>query len=289
MATPTMDSIKKKMQAMKQEKENATDLADQAEEKTKLAQQKLFKAEEENAELMKRITQLENDMNVVAAQLAVSTGKLETANKKNSDIEGEVAELQKKVQEREESMDKTEERLNLVTTKLNEATHAGDESERVRKSLEARNVTDLERIAQLEKAITDAQLVAEDSERRFDEVNKKVEVMESDLERTYERADTGEAKILELEEELKVVGNNMKSLEVSEQEAIAREQAYEESIRDISSRLKDDEERASTAERAVAKLTKDMDRLEDELLAESEKVKNISEELDVTMNEFQGY
>ena len=38
-----MESIKKKMQAMKQEKENATDLADQAEEKTKLAQQKLSK------------------------------------------------------------------------------------------------------------------------------------------------------------------------------------------------------------------------------------------------------
>jgi len=43
MATPTMESIKKKMQAMKQEKENGTDLADQAEEKTKLAQQKLSK------------------------------------------------------------------------------------------------------------------------------------------------------------------------------------------------------------------------------------------------------
>ena len=43
MATPTMESIKKKMQAMKQEKENASDLADQAEEKTKLAQQKLLK------------------------------------------------------------------------------------------------------------------------------------------------------------------------------------------------------------------------------------------------------
>ena len=34
MATPTMEQIKKKMQAMKQEKENVTDLADQAEEKT---------------------------------------------------------------------------------------------------------------------------------------------------------------------------------------------------------------------------------------------------------------
>ncbi len=44
--------------------------------------------------------------------------------------------------------------------------------------------------------------------------------------------------------------------------ATAREQAYEESMRDISARLTEDEERASTAERAVAKLTKDMDRLE---------------------------
>ena len=112
MATPTMESIKKKMQAMKQEKENVTDLADQAEEKTKLAQQKLFKvnqithslsktmkinffkliqtknfkAEEENAELMKRITQLENDMNKVQADLTISSEKLEKANKKNSDV-----------------------------------------------------------------------------------------------------------------------------------------------------------------------------------------------------------
>jgi len=39
----TIDQIKKKMQAMKTEKENATDLADQAEEKTKVAQQKLLK------------------------------------------------------------------------------------------------------------------------------------------------------------------------------------------------------------------------------------------------------
>ena len=39
----TIELIKKKMQAMKTEKENTTDLADQAEEKTKLAEQKLLK------------------------------------------------------------------------------------------------------------------------------------------------------------------------------------------------------------------------------------------------------
>ena len=41
MATPTMDSIKKKMQAMKLEKENAMDRADQAEQKTKDLEEKL--------------------------------------------------------------------------------------------------------------------------------------------------------------------------------------------------------------------------------------------------------
>ena len=115
-------------------------------------------------------------------------------------------------------MDKTEQKLQQAQQKLNEATVAGDESERwvyflkicarvfanyweflnihlksVRKSLESRNVSDVERLAQLEKAIKDSQLIAEESERRFDETSKKVDVMESDLERTYERADSGEA------------------------------------------------------------------------------------------------
>jgi hypothetical protein len=41
MATPTMDMIKKKMQAMKREKEEAGDRADSAEQKTKDIEDKL--------------------------------------------------------------------------------------------------------------------------------------------------------------------------------------------------------------------------------------------------------
>ena len=37
---------------------------------------------------------------------------------------------------------------------------------------------------------------------------------EGDLEKAEERADVGEDKIIELEEELRVVANNLKSLEV---------------------------------------------------------------------------
>ena len=46
-------------------------------------------------------------------------------------------------------------------------------------------------------------------------------MVEADLERAEERAETGESKIVELEEELRVVGNNLKSLEVSEEKVIS--------------------------------------------------------------------
>ena len=47
------------------------------------------------------------------------------------------------------------------------------------------------------------------------------------------------SKIVELEEELRVVGNNLKSLEVSEEKALQREDVYEEQIRNLTARLKE--------------------------------------------------
>ena len=49
-------------------------------------------------------------------------------------------------------------------------------------------------------------------------------MVEADLERAEERAETGESKIVELEEELRVVGNNLKSLEVSEEKVYKQNQ-----------------------------------------------------------------
>jgi tropomyosin-1 len=62
---------------------------------------------------------------------------------------------------------------------------------------------------------------AEDADRKYDEVAKRLQQCEAELERAEERAETGETKIMELEEELRVVANNLKSLEVSELRVVA--------------------------------------------------------------------
>ena len=56
-------------------------------------------------------------------------------------------------------------------------------------------------------------------------------MVEADLERAEERAETGESKIVELEEELRVVGNNLKSLEVSEEKVYIQQSSWRNLIK----------------------------------------------------------
>jgi len=114
-------------------------------------------------------------------------------------------------------------------------------------------------------------------------------IVETDVEMAEERASSGDAKVVELEEELKVVGNNLKSLEVSEEKAREREEGYKTQIKSLTAKLKQAEARAEFAERTVQKLQKEVDRIEDELTNEQEKYKNITDELDTTFSEMTGY
>merc|ERR1712105_140865 len=99
----------------------------------------------------------------------------------------------------------------------------------------------------------------------------------------------GETKIMELEEELKVVATNLKSLEVAEEKANQRETSNKDQIKTLTAKLKQAEARAEFAEKSVAKLQKEVDRLEDELMGEQEKLKGITEELEQTFAEMSGY
>merc|ERR1712200_303821 len=134
-----------------------------------------------------------------------------------------------------------------------------------------------------------AKLIAEEADKKYEEVARKLAMVEADLERAEERAETGESKIVELEEELRVVGNNLKSLEVSEEKASKKEECFGEQLRIVTAKCKEAEARAEFAERSVQKLQKEVDRLEDELVHEKEKFKAISDELDQTFAEMSGY
>merc|ERR1719516_30872 len=104
---------------------------------------------------------------------------------------------------------------------------------RRKKVFENKAVEDDKRIAGLEKELKEARDKAEAADAAYEEVSKKLLQCDGDLEKAEERADTGETKILELEEELRVVANNLKSLEVAEEKANQREKSYKEQIKTL--------------------------------------------------------
>nr|XP_018918230.1 PREDICTED: tropomyosin isoform X26 [Bemisia tabaci] len=199
-----------------------------------------------------------------------------TLNSQLKRAESEVAALNRRIQLLEEDLERSEERLATATAKLAEASQAADESERQRKILENRSLADEERMDALENQLKEARFLAEEADKKYDEVARKLAMVEADLERAELRADDGESKIVELEEELRVVGNNLKSLEVSEEKATQREESFEERVKALSEQLKEAEARAEFAERSVQKLQKEVDRLEDTLTTEKERFRNIA-------------
>ena len=60
---------------------------------------------------------------------------------------------------------------------------------------------------------------------------RKLAMTQVELDRTNEKAIEYEAKIQELEEQLNIVGQNMKTLELSEVNALKRHEMAEEKIR----------------------------------------------------------
>merc|ERR1712117_776456 len=145
----TMEAIRKKMQAMKVEKDNACDRVDASEEQCKAARLRASKAEDEVDELVTKSRQLETELDLTTEKLGIATLQLEEKEKQ------------------------------LSATKLEKAATASDDSERAKKVFQS-------------------------------------------------KADEDEKRITALEEELRVVANNLKSLEVAEEKANQREKTYKE-------------------------------------------------------------
>merc|ERR1712200_90817 len=148
---------------------------------------------------------------------------------------------------------------------LAEAAAAAEAVEIQRKTLESKSFINDEKIDNLDERIITAQGIALISTRNAEEAGRKLAMTQVELDRTNEKANEAESKIQELEEQMNVVGQNMKTLELSETNALKRHEDYEEKIRDLTLNLKFTEIQAAAAEREATKLQKELDALTEEL------------------------
>ncbi len=280
-----MDSIKKKMQSLATETANAMERANKFETEIRRTNDIAEAFEEQIRSIQKKMQALEGQYDTCSEAVFDVTMKFEAKEKAYSTAEGDVGNLSRRLLLLEDEVEKSEDRLAKAITSLCKESRRADQAVRKRQHLENSNSANEEQSDGLESQLKEARFMLEDSERKFEDISRKLGTLETELERTNERAEMVENKIVNLEEELKVVGQNLQSLEVSEEKAIEREENYQKQIKELRERLKAAERRDENATMNIGRLNIKIDQIEESLLTEKLKIKKVSDDLNQTFDD----
>merc|ERR1719187_1275055 len=228
---------------------------------------------------------MESQYDVCIEDLFNQTVKLEEMEKKAGNADSEVSALRGRLILLQENNEKQEERLAKATLELAGASLRADQSVRKRTELENGVSSNEESIDNLDKQLSEAKITLSDSEAKFEDISRKLATLEADGARANALADGTDKKICDIEDELKVVGNNLQVLEVEEEKTIKREEKSQEDIMELVHKLKRSEYRGEQADMHVQRLNVRIDQVEEDLLAEKYKIKKISDEVNQTFDD----
>jgi chromosome segregation ATPase len=283
-----MESIKNKMESLVKEKEESTAIAEGLENDVVQLNETSTNAEKKSTENERMISNLEGELDMTITETATAHEKLELASKTASDAELEVSALVRKIQLLEEETNRINERLNEVLDKLPTVEKNLEDNERTRKVLEAKSFQNEEKSELQEVQLTEATIIAEEADRKCEEVTRKLRMVENDLERVVDRAEEFERKANEADGQLTNNNKKLKELEELASSNGQKEDEFEEELRRLTFDLNNVEQRAEFAERTVDKLEGTIDLLTDQLYQEKMNYRDLSVKLDTTLNDMMG-
>merc|ERR1719400_1420904 len=204
-----------------------------------------------------------------------------------NNCEGDVGGLTRRIVLLEDELERSEERLGQAIKDLCIQSRRADETVRARILAENSQSAKEASIDVVEGQLKEAKFLLAESERKYEDIARKLGTMEAELDRANDRADSSEAKLVDVEEELKLIGNNLQSLEVSAEKALQRDETYQKKIYELISKIKGKENIAENAEMNIQRLNIRIDEIEDGLLTEKLKIKHISDELNGTFEQME--
>merc|ERR1712045_548353 len=271
---PAMDAIRKKMQSLKSETDGLYAVIKGFEDETKESNRRSDQADCDIRDFGKKVHGLEIDFDETCDKLQKATESLEEKEKMYREVEGDVSALSRRIMLMEEEAKKSEENLAGTVTKLATTSKEADNILKKVKAVESTCMNNEVTLEELDKNLRASTEMAADNEQKDEE-----------LKRAIERAELAENKLKSIEEELQMVGENMKSLETSAEKAVEREEKLKEKILSIQREYKAAEDRFEYGEMSITKLNQKIDNIEDEIYREKLKIKKVADELGETFDD----
>merc|ERR1712226_1659167 len=138
----------------------------------------------------------------------------------------------------EEEAKKSEQTLADTVTRLANKSKEADSVLKKSKEFESKCMNNEVTIEEYDKNLRQTTKMASDNEQKLDELSRKLGVQEDELERANVRAELAEKNLKGIEDELQMVGENMKQLEMSAEKAVEREEKLKDKILSIKQKYK---------------------------------------------------
>jgi len=280
-----MDAIRKKMQSMKAETDELYKKITEFEEATTEANTNSDKFDCDIRDLGKKVNKMETNIEETMEKLQLSSIKMEEAEKEFKDKEEEVNAQNRRVMLLEEEARISVEKLASTSLKLAIMSKDADKIIKDARHWESKTMNNEVEIEDIDINLREARRIAADNELKYDNLARSLSMMEDELKRADERVRIAESKLVVIEDELQNIGENQKTLEVSEEKARRREEKYQDQIKQIQVKYKQTVSRSEYAEMNISKLHLRIDELEDEIIREKLKINAVSSQLDDTFNE----
>ena len=273
------------MKSLKDETDSLNSAIAKLEEETKEYNAVSAQAEKEVRDTSNKVHALETGYESALDKLTKTYEEYEEKDILFKEVETDIASLARRIMLMEEEGTKSESTLATTVTKLATTSKVADEVLKKVKFVENKCLNNEGSLEELDKSLRTTIKMATDNEQRLDELTRKLGVQEDELKRSCERAELSENKLKGVEEELTLVGENMKQLETSAEKAVEREEKLKDKILVLQGKFKVAEGRYEYGEMNIALLNQRIDDIEDEIYREKLKIKKVSDELGDTFDD----
>ncbi|ESN99075.1 hypothetical protein HELRODRAFT_162559 [Helobdella robusta] len=241
-----------------------------------------------------RMQEVSEELSKYKTLFEASEKELEIEKAKTKALESEARELNHKVSLMENEYDQQAAKYVLLCEKLEETIKVAEECDKQRKLLDQKRVVDEERLAELEQIFRETSEIAFESEKKYDEVSRKLAASESDLEKDLAKTEAAELNVKNLQDDLKTMSAKLKSMQARVDKAATKEANFDKTIEDLRNQLKtcikimfQAEDCGNEADKTTCKLQRELDQLQDHLLQikmQCQVLKHESDPRDISFN-----
>jgi len=283
-----MESIKHKMDTLISEKLEAEQRTIQLRNEKEKFDAETVRFEKKIIEGEKKIQVVEDELDKAMTSYTTIQEQLEVLSKEHHDHELQIGALRRRIQLVEEERERCSVRLESANESLIKTESDLEESNRMRKVAETISQDAEDNCEILEEQVLEAQELAEVSNHKYEDAVRRYKMVQSENERTLERADEFESNAQRLEHQIKTAQEKLREMENQSQINSVKEDEYETKEKKLSEELKMAESHAEFAERSVDILESKIDSLQEQLYKEKLNYRSISEKLDQTLRTMMG-